>query len=73
MCCEARRGVIITSMVMLVLQIIGFLGTILFYSFASADGSRYFLSRAVFTALYNREDWPYLKRAQALEVNFIDL
>ena len=70
---KARRGVIITSMVMLVLQIIGFLCTVVFYWFASSDGTRYFLSRAVFTALYHREDWPYLKRQHALEVNFLEL
>lgn len=68
---KARRGVIIATMVMLVIQIIGFFSTCIFYWFASSDGTRYYLSRAVFTALYHREDWPYLKRQQALEVNTI--
>ena len=68
---KARRGVIIATMVMLVIQIIGFFSTCIFYWFASSDGTRYYLSRAVFTALYHREDWPYLKRQQALEVNII--
>ena len=65
---KARRGVIMATMVMLVIQIIGFFSTCIFYWFASSEGTRYFLSRAIFTALYHREDWPYLKRQQALEV-----
>ena len=69
---KARRGVIITSIVMFVLQIIGVLCTFIFYSFASSDGTRYFLSRAIFTELYHKEDWPYLKRQRALEVYFIN-
>ena len=56
------------TMVMLVIQIIAFFSTCIFYWFASTDGTRYFLSRAIFTALYHKEDWPYLKRQQALEV-----
>ena len=69
---KARRGVIITSMVMLVLQILGLLCTIMFYWFASSDGSRYYLSRAIFTSLYHQEDWPYLKRSHALEVHSLN-
>lgn len=67
---KVRRGVAITSSVMLVLQIISVMGTAIFYWFASTDGTRYYLSRAVFTALYHQEDWPHLKRQQALEVKF---
>ena len=67
---KARRGVIMATMVMLVIQIIAFFSTCIFYWFASSDGTRYYLSRAIFTALYHKEDWPYLKRQQALEVCF---
>ena len=70
---KARRGVILATMVMLVIQIIGFFSTCIFYWFASSEGTRYFLSRAIFTALYHREDWPYLKRQQALEVGITSL
>ena len=59
-------------MVMLVLQILGLLCTIMFYWFASSDGSRYYLSRAIFTSLYHQEDWPYLKRSHALEVHTLN-
>lgn len=59
------------TMVMLVIQIIGFFSTCIFYWFASSEGTRYFLSRAIFTALYHREDWPYLKRQQALELHVL--
>ena len=69
---KVRRGVAITSSVMLVLQIIAFMCTAAFYWFASSDGTRYYLSRAVFTALYHQNDWPYLKRQQALEVYYFE-
>ena len=65
---KVRRGVVITTSVMIVLQTIAFMGTAAFYWFASSDGSGYYLSRSVFTALYDPKYWPYLKRTHALEV-----
>ena len=54
---SVRQCVLLTTSLILTLQVIALAGSIVFYLYASSEAYRDALSRAVFTSLYHKYQW----------------
>jgi hypothetical protein len=65
---NVRRGVLVFSSIFVTAQVFALAGTVVFYLYASTAEYRDHLSKAIFTNLYHRYQWRWLRRSKALEV-----
>ena len=66
---NVRQCVLLVTSLILTLQVIGLACSIVFYLYASSETYRDALSRAIFTSLYHKYQWKWLRRSRALEVS----
>lgn len=67
------RGILIFTSIFLTIQTIGFIGTIVFYMFASTgeERTRDRLAKLFITNLYDRHQWRWLRQSRALEMHIL--
>ena len=65
---SVQKWVLCSSGLYLTIQFIGLAATVVFYMLATHQDYRDKISKYVHTALYTREDWPYLRQEQILQV-----
>ncbi len=63
-----RRGVQVVTSLMLTLQIVSLAGTIVFFLYAKRADTKEVIARSIITTLYHREDWKWMRRTGALQV-----
>lgn len=65
---NVRKCVLLLSTLFLTIQFLTLIATAIFYIYANSDAYRNTLEKFVFTRIYNRSDWLWLRQSNALSV-----
>lgn len=68
---NVRKCVLLLSTLFLTIQFLTLIATAIFYIYANSDAYRNTLEKFVFTRIYNRSDWLWLRQSNALSFHVL--